>query len=138
MTHEQIQEQLSEWLDGELDPAASADASRHIDACASCQADVARLKRLGAALFKTLPAADPRSTEAFVARVMARVETDAVSPWERFAGRWLAPAFGLALAGLLAGILLPELDAELPLDAQLLADGRGALPSYDGFLEAAP
>lgn len=115
MTHEQTQEQLSEWLDGELDPAASAEASRHIDSCPACKDEVFRLRRLGAVLFKAPSAADPRSTEAFVSRVMARVVDASVSPWERFAARFLAPAFGLALAGLLFSIFAPRPDADAPL-----------------------
>ena len=61
-------------------------------------------RRLAAALFSVPPAADPRSTEAFVARVMSRVAAESVSPWERFAARVLTPAFGLALAVLLLSI----------------------------------
>jgi anti-sigma factor RsiW len=121
MTHERIQEQLSEWLDGELDAAASAEASRHIDACPLCKDEVFRLRRLGAVLFKAPAAADPRSTEAFVARVMARVEAESVSPWEKFAARVLAPAFGLALAGLLLAIFLPRPDADAPLGVEVVS-----------------
>lgn len=131
MTHEEIQERLSEWLDGELDPAASTDASRHIDACAACKAEVARLRRLGGAFFYKRPRVDPRSTEAFVARVMARVEAEAVTPWERFAARVLAPSFGLALAGLLLAISLPRADEDAPLGVELTVDA-------DAVLEAAP
>jgi anti-sigma factor RsiW len=115
MTHEQIQQRLSEWLDGELDAAAREEASRHIDGCAACKSEVVRLRRLGAALFSKAASADPRSTEAFVARVMARVEDESVAPWERLAARFLVPAFGLALAGLLFSISLPRADPDAPL-----------------------
>jgi len=108
MNHDQIRGRLDEWLDGALSPAESSAASSHIDACVDCRNEVSRLKRLGAALFAAPAPVDPRSTEAFVARVMARVEEDAVSPWERFAARVLAPAFGLALAGLIFTISLPS------------------------------
>lgn len=112
MTHEQIRERLNEWLDGEMSSADAAAASRHVDACADCKTEVSRLKRLGASLFRAPAPVDPRATEAFVARVMARVEEDAVSPWERFAARVLAPAFGLALAGLIFTISLPSADED--------------------------
>jgi len=126
MTHEQIHERLGEWLDGELNAGESADASRHVDACAACKTEAARLKRLGAALFKAAPAADPRSTEAFVARVMERVSADAVTPWERFAARVLAPALGLALAGLVFTISMPAADEDAPLGVAAVADAGSA------------
>lgn len=131
MTHEEIHGRLSEWLDGELDPAASASASRHIDACGVCKEEASRLRRLGMALFKAPAPADPRATEAFVARVMARVEADAVSPWERFAARVLAPSLGLALAGLLIAISLPRADEDAPLGVEYAVDS-------EAVLEAAP
>ncbi len=130
MTHEQIQERLNEWLDGELDPAESAAASRHIDACPACKGEVARIRRLGETLyggFAAAPAgADPRSTEAFVARVMARVEADSAVPWERFA-RFLVPAFGLALAGLIFTISLPSADVDTPLGVAMNIDADSVL-----------
>lgn len=122
MTHENIHERLNEWLDGELDAAANAAVSRHVDECAACTGEVLRLRRLGAALFKAPSPADPRSTEAFVARVMARVEAETVAPWERFAARFLIPAFGLALAGLLFSISLPHGDPDAPLDVVASVD----------------
>lgn len=121
MTHEQIHEQLSEWLDGELDSAASAEASRHIDSCPVCKDEVFRLRRLGAVLFTAPAAVDPRATEAFVSRVMARVESESVAPWEKFAARFLAPAFGLALAGLLLTILLPRPEPDAPLGVEVVS-----------------
>ncbi len=120
MTHEQIRERLSEWFDGELDSASSSAVSGHIGACAACKDEVARLERLGSALFEA-PAADPRSTEAFVARVMARVEAESVSPWERIAARVLVPALGLALAALLLALSLPFADEDAPLGVAAVA-----------------
>jgi anti-sigma factor RsiW len=127
MNHEKIQQQLSEWLDGELDAPASAELSRHIDSCSSCKGEVFRLRRLGEALFQAPAAADPRSTGAFVARVMARVEAESVSPWERFAALFLAPAFGLALAGLLISISLPRVDPDAPLGVAVSVDADSVL-----------
>lgn len=128
MTHEQMQERLSEWLDGEFEPAESAAASRHIDACPACKAEVSRLRRLGESLFSARSAADPRSTEAFVARVMARVDAESVSPWERLAARFLAPAFGLALAALLLAISLPSSDEDAPLGVAAVSADADYLP----------
>lgn len=140
MKHEECRELLGEWVDGALSAAKAAEAAAHAESCGACREDAARLRRLGPALFRSPAPADPRSTEAFVARVMARVEEDAVPAWERlFAGRWLAPALGLALCGMAAFLWLPTTDSfDLPLDAQLVADGGGALvPAYGGY-EVAP
>ncbi len=123
MKHEEIRELLGQWIDGELGAAEAAAVAAHAAACAGCRADEARLRRLGPALFQAAAPPDPRKTEAFVARVMARVEADSIPAWTR----WLTPALGMALAGLLAALWLPSSDAlDLPLDAQLVADA-----SYD-------
>ena len=126
MTHEQNHQRLSEWLDGELDPAASAAASRHIDACSDCKSEVQRLRRLGSALFQAPVPLDRRSNEAFVSRVMARVEAESVSPWERFAALFLAPAFALALVGLLFTISSARVDADAPLGVAAASADAGA------------
>lgn len=118
MKHEEIRELLGQWVDGELGESEAAAVSAHAAACAGCRADERRLRRLGPALFRAAAPADPRRTEAFVARVMARVEADSVPAWTR----WLTPALGLALAGLVAALWLPSADAfDLPLDAPLVA-----------------
>ena len=127
MKHEHMQERLGEWLDGELAAAAYAEVAAHLDACASCKGEVLRLRRLAAAVFPAPNAADPRSTEAFVARVMARVASDAVTPWERFAARFLVPALGLALAGLLFTISVPRADADAPLGVAMSVDADSVL-----------
>lgn len=140
MKHEEIRGLLGEWIDGELGEAESAEVAAHAAGCAECRRDADRLRRLGPALFRAAAPTDPRSTEAFVARVMSRVEAGSVPAWERFASRWLTPALGLALAGLAAGIWVTTPDTlDLPLEGQLVADVRGALPYYDDAgLGAAP
>jgi len=80
------------------------------------------VRRLAAALFPPAPAADPRSTEAFVARVMARVEANEISLWEKLAGRVLAPALAVAVAALLLGISAPSFDDEGPLEVAMAVD----------------
>lgn len=127
MTHDRIQEVLSDWIDGELSAEAGAEVAAHVDACASCAREAALRRRLGAALFQAPPPVDPRSTEAFVARVMGRVAADAVSPWERFAGRVLTPAFGLALAVLLFTIAAPSADEDAPLGVAASVDAEFVL-----------
>lgn len=115
MTHDNFQEKLSEWLDGELDASMSAVVEAHVGACPACRREAELLRRLGPALFRPPAAADPRATEAFVARVMGRVEADAISIWERLSARVLAPALGLALAALMLSIALPGPDEGDPL-----------------------
>lgn len=132
MTHETIAALLGDWLDGELDAAASASVSAHVEGCPACAGEARRLRALGAALFRAPAAADPRATEAFVSRVMARVEAEAVSPWERFAARVLAPALGLALAGLVFAISMPGPDEDAPLGVAAVSVDAGSA------FEAAP
>lgn len=115
MTHDDFQEKLSEWLDGELDASTSAAFAAHVGACPSCRRESELLRRLGPALFRAPAAADPRATEAFVARVMARVEAEQVPFWEKLSARVLAPALGLALAALMLTIALPGPDEDSPL-----------------------
>lgn len=140
MKHEEASTLIGEWIDGALPAPKAAEAAAHAESCAACREDAARLRRLGPALFRAPAPADPRSTEAFVARVMSRLEEESVPAWERLlSGRWLTPALGLAVCGLAAFLWLPSTDSfDLPLDAQLVADGGGALvPSYGGY-EVAP
>jgi len=132
MTHEKVREILGEWIDRELDASASAAVSAHVEACPACESEARRLRALGAALFRAPATADPRATEAFVARVTARVEAEAVSPWERFAARVLAPALGLALAGLVFAISMPGPDEDAPLGVAALSIDAGSA------FEAAP
>jgi anti-sigma factor RsiW len=118
MEHEQALEKLDEWIDGELAADESAALSRHLDACADCRREAALRKRLGEALFAPLPPEDPRKTEAFVRRVMGRVEAESVPAWRRLLGRALTPALGLGLAALLLSILNP---------------GPGSASGFDGW-----
>ena len=127
MTHEQILDCLNEWLDGELAPAAAAAVSGHLESCEPCAAHAARLRRVGAALFAAQPAFSRPSNEAFARRVIAAVEARSVSPWERFASLFLAPALGLALAGLLFGIYAPSPDADAPLGVAMTTDADSLL-----------
>jgi anti-sigma factor RsiW len=129
MRHEDIRDRLGEWIDGELDPAVRLEVGAHLSACADCGLEAGRLRRLGSALFAAPLPADPRSTEAFAARVMARVQAEPISVWERLAARVLAPTLALALAGLLLAISIPRADedADAPLGVAALADADAIL-----------
>lgn len=115
MEHDKALERLDEWLDGELEAEESASLSRHLDGCEACRKEAALRKRLGESLFAPLPAggplaaSHPAKNEAFVARVMARVEAESAPLWTRLLGRALTPALGLGLAALLFSVMSPGL-----------------------------
>lgn len=116
MEHDNAAKRLDEWLDGELADDAAAEVSRHVDACPVCRGEAALRRRLGEALFAPLAAEDPRSTEAFTRRVMARVEEESVPFWQRLLGPVLTPALGLGLAALLLSIIAPGSGYSEPFD----------------------
>lgn len=116
MEHAQAWERLDEWLDGELPPEASAELSRHLDACPACQREAAARRRLGESLFAPAPAMDPRDAAAFARRVMARIESEETSAWQRLFAPVLTPALGLGLAALLLSIVAPGLGYSEPFD----------------------
>ena len=67
-------------------------------------------------------------TEAFVSKVMARLERPAEAPWSSAGLRWLVPAVSFALA--VSALLITRPDPMLtpPEDIALLADGAGVSP----------
>ena len=46
---EQVREQLSAWLDGELTAAEHRQVAAHLEVCADCSRELAMLQRLGRA-----------------------------------------------------------------------------------------
>jgi hypothetical protein len=85
-----------------------------------------RWRRIAAAFFHAPQPPSSSQTEAFVRRVMARVEPQpaAVFPWQALLGaRWLVPALSLSLAMLLFKVMSPGLEAGAPLDTLLLLEG---------------
>jgi len=134
-----IDEDLSAWLDGELDASGAAIVRDHVEGCARCAARVAALRAVDAEL-QALVAAEPSEAERQrLARLRARLAEEqrrlqplpgrAVAPDEAAASgaagkgaaadaraaapprrrRWL-PAAGAAIAAaLLAALLLPGL-----------------------------
>jgi anti-sigma factor RsiW len=102
-------EQLSAYIDGELAPAARAELESHIQACASCRAEVAGHDRLAEAFASLREVTPPGDFEArFWARV-AREKEAAAAPagiW-----RWLTWPRALAasaLAALAVLLLVPQ------------------------------
>ena len=110
--HDALRDQLFAFYDGELSGESRRSVERHLEACAECRGRLDRWRQTARRVFETPQAAgsdaagadasklaDSEATEAFVSRVMARIER-AEQPrrapsW--IGGlRWLAPALGLA------------------------------------------
>ena len=85
MEHEKIVEALSEYRDGALSAAERESVSRHLSGCADCSAVLADWDRLAKAFLRRPPAPTPFQTEAFVARVTARLPGAAWTPVGRAA-----------------------------------------------------
>ena len=104
MTHEQIQDSLSAWLDGELDDAMGLAVEGHLAGCAACRAVAEELKQV-AGVAARLPVRPPDRN--LWPGIEARIRTPQVSrlqaPRSR---RLLQPWMGLVAAGLVVGVLV--------------------------------
>lgn len=100
MEHEKIVERLSEYRDGALDSSEREAIALHLAGCAECSAVLADWDGLAKVFFRRPPAPTPFQTEAFVARVTARLPAAAPAPLSWPTGRWLLPAMGLGFAAL--------------------------------------
>src|SRR5437773_1770951 len=96
MVCREVLDRLSPFLDGELDPFASREVSRHLESCPSCSAELARQKQLGEAMRRELEyhAAPHRLRARVVRDVHAAVRHDdrqrsrvTIHPW-----RWVSAA----------------------------------------------
>lgn len=99
MNHDRCVDLLSDLRDGVLNDADGAQVRAHLASCADCSARAAELDRLTRALFRRPAPPSAIQTEAFVARVMARLPA-ASEPLAWLTPRWLVPAFGAAFAAL--------------------------------------
>lgn len=114
--HEESRKRLFELYDGELPLGERSKVETHLEGCASCREVYERWSRLAGALFS---ASEPPVPEAFVGRVMAGLDAEAVVWWQ-----WPAPAWGLGFAAaLLAVSLTRRAEPVLPEDL-LLAGGQ--------------
>jgi hypothetical protein len=136
MTCAQVRGRLSEWLDGELPPAAARAVSTHLQGCPACTRTADELRAVSA-LLAALPRVEAR--ESVAAQVLDRLEmeTEARRPGlaQLFRGFAAARPFmlpslvpaGLILVSVLAGAL--ALDPG-PLPEVHLAPGAwGAIPA---------
>lgn len=75
-------------------------------------------RRVAAAFLRPAPGPTPVQTEAFVSRLMGRLEP-APAPWFAAGLRWLTPAAGLALAASVGFMLLPTSAPAEPAEAMV-------------------
>jgi anti-sigma factor RsiW len=82
MTHEQFEDLLSAYADGELDDVASLEA--HLPTCAPCTARLAEYKGIGDALRRQARAETaPAALRQRIAATLEAAEATAASPWAR-------------------------------------------------------
>lgn len=88
-------------------------------------------ERVSRAFFRRLPPPTPVQTEAFVARVMARLPAPLPPPLAWLTGRWLVPAMGLGFA-VLALSFRPyaRAQAQDPASALLVASSERAAGAF--------
>jgi predicted anti-sigma-YlaC factor YlaD len=97
-----VHTELEAYVDGELSPERSALLEAHLASCRACQAELARLQAVAAALETWPLVMEPAQ---FTAQVMARVRPRPAQP--RFRLRWSDLVISLVGAGLaVAAILL--------------------------------
>ena len=116
-----LEEELTAYVDGELDPSDARTVRAHLAGCADCRATEALLRRTVQVL-EALPAFEP--SLGLRRAVLNRVDTTRAPFAERFRG-WLRPgvlvpsAFGLLAAGLVALLVAgPGAQKNLPAELQ--------------------
>jgi len=118
MTCARVDNRLSEWLDGELEPAAAREVSSHLSHCAVCARRADELRRVSG-LLADLPRLEAR--EPVAAQVLERLEMEAEArrPALAVLFRGFAAARPLILPSLVpaALVLVSVLAAVLALDS---------------------
>lgn len=126
--HDHIRQRVFAYDDGELPEAERPAVLAHLEGCSDCRTASRRWATLAGALLRTPP---PTPSDAFVRRVMARVEVERrerLSVWAVWEGawRWLVPALGVGVAALALVVTTPRSDASVSTDALLLAGSTGS------------
>jgi predicted anti-sigma-YlaC factor YlaD len=104
MTHEQIQDNLSAWMDGELDDATGLAVEGHLAGCPACRAVADGLTQV-AGVAARLPVRPPERN--LWPGIEARIRAPQVSRLEPVRRRrLLQPWMGLVAAGLGVGVVL--------------------------------
>lgn len=81
-----MQELLSVWLDGELNPVEAVRVERHLGECAACREDLAIWREIRSALSRE--PVEITAPEGFAAGVMARLPASRKSWWQTLTGNW--------------------------------------------------
>jgi len=115
----EVQEHLSAWLDGEVPEELRSPLSDHLSACPVCQAELAALKRLDAALAE-LEAPAPRDLAAGVLRRLPR----RTPSWARSLALAACLVLGIFIGGSLTGTLYKGIQP---------ANGNGDLVKLEVF-----
>jgi len=102
----EVQEHLSAWLDGEIPGELEPRLAEHLAACPACQAELAALKRLDAALAGLETPGPSRNLAAGVLRRLPR-RTPA---WVRSMALAACLLLGIFLGGSVTGNLYPGLE----------------------------
>jgi anti-sigma factor RsiW len=98
MECQEVREQLSAWLDAELDEAAAAALSAHVDQCAACQREWRQLTALETALGQ-LSAPVPVG---LAEKVLAQVRPPRRRQWWQSVALAACLVLGVALGGSMA------------------------------------
>jgi len=80
MECEQLTRVLHPYLDGELDPAAAAEAAAHCAGCPACATVIARQRALGRELAALIPQQAPAALRQRIARRLAAAGPDLLRP----------------------------------------------------------
>lgn len=125
--HFEWDERLQDWIDGDLDPAASAVLETHLAGCAACQARLQAFRAVdvtlsGSLARQTLPASFDRTVLAHIdgaakaGRVAARARLE--QAWEAeigaFSRQWRTAFRSMILNALLVTALLVAFLTRLP------------------------
>lgn len=135
MAHDEWIERLYALHDGELTGAAREEAERHLEACAECRQQFQAWEQVAGTLFR-IP--EPRPSEAFVGRIMERLEivpeVARVRARQALPARWWIPAMGMALAAAWLIMVVPSQSHAVTTDALLLAADEAQPDDVLGFV----
>jgi anti-sigma factor RsiW len=100
MNCQEVREQLSAWLDDELDAAASAAVAAHVDRCEACQKEWCQLRAVDAALSELVAPVPPD----LAAKVLSRVKPPRRRAWVQSVALAACLVLGIALGGGMARV----------------------------------
>jgi anti-sigma factor RsiW len=128
MNHEEIQDRLSDYWDGELPSEEMTETAAHLQDCAQCRAELGRYRRIDAAARGPVKAPTPFETEVFARAVLRRLEP---LPEVAFLSSLLSsprrslPAFLLAAIALVLVAIPGKVNGYDPTVAMLIRQDNG-------------